>query len=244
MSQAKLRSHVPKFGDWDNDNLPYTTYFENARKEKGGIRMNPNDPEENPEAFMYIRGGLESNYGCQPVQVPIAFGSNKSISADKHHTDGQSRRNTPNRNGSYDHQKSVRSHRSMVLESGSEKSNSDYSLLQSNHRRANSGQKKGRAGGSSFPSSISGLSTKGSGSYQFDGNKHHRTASIPKFGAWDETDPTSGEGFTAIFNKVKEEKQAPSSNFPNVPQQPSNYSNYHQSKRRSPSFCSKVLSVS
>lgn len=53
--------------------------------------------------------------------------------------------------------------------------------------------------------------------------QHHRTPSVPKFGAWDELDPESGEGFTAIFNKVKEEKQIASSQFPNVSPQPSYY---------------------
>ncbi|XVF75254.1 hypothetical protein PTKIN_Ptkin13bG0172900 [Pterospermum kingtungense] len=236
MSQAKLRTHVPKFGDWDNDNLPYTTYFENARKEKAGTRMNPNDPEENPEAFMYMKGGLESNCVSQPVlEVPLAVDSNNSISVD-----AQSRQKGPNRNGSYDdHKKSGRSrshnrNRSMALESASEKSNSDHPFM---HRRANSSQKNARAARrSSFSSSISTQSTRGSGRYQLDGNNHHRTASIPKFGEWDETDPKSGEGYSAIFNKVKEEKQATS-----APPQPCNYSEYHGSKSPTPSFCSKIF---
>lgn len=41
-----------------------------------------------------------------------------------------------------------------------------------------------------------------------------RVASVPKFGTWDETDPRSGEGFTAIFNKVKEEKQIGAATVP------------------------------
>ncbi|KAK7363793.1 hypothetical protein VNO77_05951 [Canavalia gladiata] len=48
-------SHVPKFSSWDSDNIPYTAYFDNARKENA--IGNPNDPEENPEAFnQYLRG--------------------------------------------------------------------------------------------------------------------------------------------------------------------------------------------
>jgi hypothetical protein len=31
---------------------------------------------------------------------------------------------------------------------------------------------------------------------------------VPKFGEWDEKDPSTGEGFTDIFNKVREEKQS------------------------------------
>ncbi|WVY93220.1 hypothetical protein V8G54_032308 [Vigna mungo] len=44
--------HVPKFGNWDSDNVPYTAYFEHARREKSRmVMMNPNDPMENPEAL-------------------------------------------------------------------------------------------------------------------------------------------------------------------------------------------------
>jgi RPM1-interacting protein 4 len=52
--QQKNGAHIPKFGNWDNDgNVPYTVYFDNARKGKGvgGKPMNPNDPVDNPEAF-------------------------------------------------------------------------------------------------------------------------------------------------------------------------------------------------
>ncbi|KAI0492530.1 hypothetical protein KFK09_026803 [Dendrobium nobile] len=47
----ELSAHVPKFGNWEDKDIPYTIYFENARKEiaRG---FNPNDPEHNPEAFM------------------------------------------------------------------------------------------------------------------------------------------------------------------------------------------------
>lgn len=43
---------MPKFGNWENDdNVPYTVYFEKARKHKGGKMINPNDPQENPDMF-------------------------------------------------------------------------------------------------------------------------------------------------------------------------------------------------
>ena len=35
-----------------------------------------------------------------------------------------------------------------------------------------------------------------------------RGSAVPKFGEWDEKDPSTGEGFTDIFNKVREEKQS------------------------------------
>ncbi|KAM3382291.1 hypothetical protein P3S68_007865 [Capsicum galapagoense] len=47
------RPNVPKFGNWENeDNTPYTVYFEKARQTRGtGKIINPNDPEENPDMF-------------------------------------------------------------------------------------------------------------------------------------------------------------------------------------------------
>ncbi|KAF6139478.1 hypothetical protein GIB67_034914 [Kingdonia uniflora] len=47
------RSHVPKFGNWESeDNVPYTVYFDKARKGKtGGKMINPNDPQDNPDEF-------------------------------------------------------------------------------------------------------------------------------------------------------------------------------------------------
>ncbi|KAJ8557706.1 hypothetical protein K7X08_004472 [Anisodus acutangulus] len=47
------RPNVPKFGNWENDdNMPYTVYFEKARQTRGtGKIINPNDPEEYPDMF-------------------------------------------------------------------------------------------------------------------------------------------------------------------------------------------------
>lgn len=60
-----------------------------------------------------------------------------------------------------------------------------------------------------------------------------RAASVPMFGAWDERDPKSGEGFTVIFNKVKEEKQIAASTFPPVPAQPINQPNNQETNTKS-----------
>ncbi|XP_039048155.1 RPM1-interacting protein 4-like [Hibiscus syriacus] len=219
ISEAKLRSHVP------NDDLPDTAYLENAGKEKAGKMMNPNDSEGNPEAFMYMRGGQEGNNDCRRDHVPFAAGSSKSESAYKH------RPSSSNRNDSIGHQRSARRQRNTRLESGSEiRTGSDHTVTHLNHhRRTSSCPKNGRYGGGSFSGSISGQS-------QLDGNyeyKHQRTTSVPQFGEWDETDPTSGEGFTVIFNKVKEEKLAPpASNFSTVAPEVKtmNYSDRHRSK--------------
>ena len=50
---SQQRPHVPQFGNWDSgDNVPYTVFFDKARKNKtGGKMVNPNNPEENPDMF-------------------------------------------------------------------------------------------------------------------------------------------------------------------------------------------------
>lgn len=51
MTLCQQNSHVPKFGNWEADNIPYSACFESARREKAGFMTNPNDPMENLEAF-------------------------------------------------------------------------------------------------------------------------------------------------------------------------------------------------
>ncbi|KAL3828407.1 hypothetical protein ACJIZ3_017209 [Penstemon smallii] len=47
---------------------------------------------------------------------------------------------------------------------------------------------------------------------------------VPKFGEWDETDPSAAEGYTHIFNKVREEKHSETGKVPIIPTETS-YSN-------------------
>lgn len=214
------RSHVPKFGGWDKDNVPYTAYFDNARRGKSGVRMNPNDPEENPEAFMYASGGMEDD-------VDFASGAFEGTNSEKQSIGGLKGHNAHSMSPS-DHRKNAR-HNNLTSESGSEKSSSDHSLLQA--------QKTGLAVEGNKGLSSSRHSRQRSGrTHPFDHEGHHRAASIPKFGAWDETDPRSGEGFTVIFDRVKEEKQIASTTFPSVPTQPGSLRNKGNSSSRS-KFC-------
>ncbi|CAH9129394.1 unnamed protein product [Cuscuta epithymum] len=45
------RPNVPRFGDWEKKNEPYTVYFEQARKYKDGKAINPNDPQQFQDMF-------------------------------------------------------------------------------------------------------------------------------------------------------------------------------------------------
>ncbi|XP_020236972.1 RPM1-interacting protein 4 [Cajanus cajan] len=42
-------------------------------------------------------------------------------------------------------------------------------------------------------------------------------AAVPKFGEWDESNPTSGDGYTHIFNVLREEKQVGAGHVPGTP---------------------------
>lgn len=165
MTWLQQRSHVPKFGNWDdNDNIPYTIYFENAGKDKGGVKtMNPNDPEENPEAFMSMREGLEIN--------AVHANSNNSVSSleKPHKIKGHSRPPAHPRNSSSSNQQKSGSHRSITSESASDRSGSDYSLMQPGHRRGMSDMKKKKKnlsdGSNSFSTSVAGHARERTGSY-------------------------------------------------------------------------------
>ncbi|KAK7303358.1 hypothetical protein RJT34_14262 [Clitoria ternatea] len=175
-------SHVPKFGNWDNDNVPYTAYFENARR---GIMMNPNDPMENPEAFnMCIRVG--ENVDADEVKGPHGNHTRCHL----HHRSRES-------------QGSERSH------------NSDHFVIQKSHQKRSIG-KRGKSISSFSSSSHNRHKSSSSSSNDHTVGLKHEAAAIPKFGTWDVSDPKSAEDYSAIFSKIKEEKQITSSHISSI----------------------------
>lgn len=60
-----------------------------------------------------------------------------------------------------------------------------------------------------------------------------RGSAVPKFGEWDEKDPSTGEGFTDIFEKVREEKQSGTSNAPIMTSEADYIKRYQQRKYES-----------
>ncbi|KAK3188506.1 hypothetical protein Dsin_028067 [Dipteronia sinensis] len=217
-------SHVPEFGSWDRNNVRYTTYFEDARKAKAVEKMNPDDLE------------ASVNNGTGGLDNPLDANSDKNNSAEKSSCEGGIGRN-PQERKIYNQLKSA-SNRSGTSESGSDISNSDHSLRQSGQLHLKSDRKIGRSEGSSKHS------RKRSGSNRSDESAHHRrevSASVPKFGDWDENDAKSSEGFTAIFEKLKEEKQIASTNILAIPPPPYTYSDTPKNNRGS-SYKSKLSS--
>ena len=60
-----------------------------------------------------------------------------------------------------------------------------------------------------------------------------RGSAVPKFGEWDEKDPSTGEGFTDIFEKVREEKQSGTGNAPVMTSEADYIKRYQQRKYES-----------
>ncbi|XP_038895249.1 RPM1-interacting protein 4-like isoform X2 [Benincasa hispida] len=182
MAGAKSSSHVPKFGNWDSDDVPYTICFENARELRAaGVDFDPNDPDTYP---------------------PAAVINQNSTPAD-HRGDYHQRREMGN---------------SGSEKLSSERSGSDYALLK---EAKQSGRKKKHSNGAEGMSrftpttTVSGHGGKGNRNPRVRRNDEgEMMASVPKFGSWDVRDPKSGDGYTAIFNKVKIEKQIGGSNNP------------------------------
>ncbi|KAK7245922.1 hypothetical protein RIF29_40776 [Crotalaria pallida] len=77
---------------------------------------------------------------------------------------------------------------------------------------------------------MSGFSSSSHKSHKRGGNsfdephRNHQATTVPKFGNWDVMDPNSGEGYSDIFTKIKEEKHSAPSHISNMSTQPLNNS--------------------
>lgn len=69
-----------------------------------------------------------------------------------------------------------------------------------------------------------------------DGTPDHGPA-VPKFGDWNETNPASAEGYTHIFNRVREEKHSDAGKVPAVPTEMSYPNGLKQYGNDNPKVC-------
>ncbi|XP_020204075.1 RPM1-interacting protein 4 [Cajanus cajan] len=217
------RSHVPKFGNWDSgDNVPYTAYFDKARKGRTGARIiNPNDPEENSDLSAE---NLSSDQ--LPPSKPRVFSEDPprkvslhSEDDPKHFIDSPARHdNAGSRSGSRSHGVgSAENRRRPSTQSTGSEFSIDRSPL---HRQA-------RAPGRDSPqwegknSYESSQGTPGRSRFKPRGDETpDKGAAVPKFGDWDVNNPASADGFTHIFNKVREEKQGGPGQVQGTPERP------------------------
>ncbi|XP_024026395.1 RPM1-interacting protein 4 [Morus notabilis] len=221
------RSHVPKFGNWENEeNVPYTAYFDKARKGRTGTTMiNPNDPEDNPDILSDYSSSADTsltkkNGGPKPAE-PGAGAVRSAHERQRSKEDSELRQfanapanhNNLGRRTSYDltNQRQGGGGRGAVSGDTQRRparhsTGSDQSIEKSplhRHARATGRDSPSWEGKSSYEGGTPGrsrLRPRG------DETPDHGAA-VPKFGEWDETNPASADGFTHIFNKVREERQ-------------------------------------
>ncbi|XP_027368652.1 RPM1-interacting protein 4-like [Abrus precatorius] len=217
--------HVPKFSNWDNDNIPYTIYFENARKEKAFL--NPNDPEKNPKAL---------KDDDEAVKASTLIHSFSTCSSEQTSNE-EERSNTKQQSQSQHMSKGTHHGSYTTTESDIERSNSDYSIVE----RVKSDLRKSMSMGSNFIDSFSTSSRikRKGGSHSLKYNTNHEATLVPEFGAWDVTDLNSGDGYTAIFSQIRKEKQIASRHIPSKTPSLNNCSKIHNQCGRPSSTLSK-----
>ncbi|AQK61596.1 RPM1-interacting protein 4 [Zea mays] len=195
---------VPKFGSWEDEgDHPYTQYFENARKGKSPGRSATQNEHRtgDPEALFKedttpsakaspLRTGSEDPVAPKPKDAAFARGKPYAEPATHKHGANTSyeRKTGMERSPLHPH------HQARLVNRGGVSSPSW-------ERRGSSEGNRGAA--PTTPGRSSKMRPGGRGD-----ETPERGSAVPKFGEWDEKDPSTGEGFTDIFNKVREEKQS------------------------------------
>lgn len=270
--RLKIRSSlVPKFGKWDDgEDVPYTTYFDNATKARSE-RMNPNDPSLHREE---ISGTVRSNYERHKIKegsvvrrqtesplhhdalempgqdyngMKSAKSQGQQASRPKHaqedlsleddnmkkHLDspldhqsrGQVSFNSPLHQRQGNNTTSNSSKRTIRNGAGSDCSIENSPLHPWQHPRTEaktvvpSSPLRERRGSSSPRGGSDGIAPLTPGrsrqrSVPRGNETPDRGATVPKFGDWDESDPSSSENYTNIFTRVREERQTEDGSLP------------------------------
>ncbi|KAJ6710955.1 RPM1-INTERACTING PROTEIN 4 (RIN4) FAMILY PROTEIN [Salix koriyanagi] len=237
---CQQRSHVPKFGNWESEeNVPYTAYFDKARKGRtGGKMINPNDPQENPDLVSdYAAPDQAPPFGARaPPEEAAGRGAVRQAHERRRSTEesdlkqsSQSPARYENLNRRTSYEPAPQRYGGRGPSSGEAlkrpakfSAGSDNSMEQSpNHQHA---RISGRNSGAPSPSwegknSYDGShGTPGRSRLRPKGDESpDKGAAVPKFGDWDETNPSSADGYTHIFNKVREERQIGEGKMPGMP---------------------------
>lgn len=219
------RPSVPKFGNWDNDdNVPYTVYFDKARKGRGGKMINPNDPQENPDMFpdmaspapapapaprSRVRNEPEELIGRRAVRPThdrrvSKEDSDLKLTESPGHIDNVGRRAGA---GSAHQRGGAAAGRSARPSAGSDYS-FEKSPLHPNYQAKLTGRGSASPAWEGKSSYESSHGTPGRSRMRPTRGEESpdRGAQVPRFGEWDENNPQSADNYTHIFNKVREEK--------------------------------------
>lgn len=235
---------MPKFGNWGGeDNTPYTIVFENARKNRGGKMINPNDPQENPDMF--------PNY-ASPSRPKTP--SEESMGTNKRRVsreDGDFRANSPSRNEPVTHQRHGGGRGSNSGRPSRQSGGSDHSIAKSplhpnsnvktSVRVAASPVWEGKNNSYDSSHGTPGRSFESAratpGRHQMKQESPDRGTVVPKFGGWDDNDPQDAENYTEVFNKVREQRHVDSGNMPSAGGRTSYSTERHQQNEKQKCCC-------
>ncbi|KAG9155316.1 hypothetical protein Leryth_022123 [Lithospermum erythrorhizon] len=234
------RANVPQFGNWEGeDNVPYTVYFDKARKNKGGKVINPNDPQENPDMFPAQTKQPPSRGRAQSEELPKRVAPKSPTRSQISKEDsGEYRQSAGPAPPNY---KGVRS--------GPVNESSHHGYGARNVGGGSARPSRPPSVGSEYsidrsplhPSQQSRLAGKGNGSPAYEGKRGYdsshgtpsrlkpktpdnsRDVAIPKFGEWDVSNPQSADNYTYIFNKNARGASADEESIPSY--------NSHQSNK-------------
>ncbi|GKB60149.1 RPM1 interacting protein 4 transcript 2, partial [Tanacetum coccineum] len=202
LSPVLKRPTVPKFGNWESeDNVPYTVYFDKARKGKtGGKMINPNDPQENPEMFANIRTPSPPppartrpyTEPDEPVRKPVVRPTH-----DRRASREDNEYPTPNDNTS---------RRTSGGGSAHQRGGQGAGCGAAAKVGGKGSASPAREGKNSYDSSHGTPGRSRMKPAKGDETPNREGAAVPRFGEWDENNPSSGENYTHIFNKLHEER--------------------------------------
>ncbi|KAH9649768.1 RPM1-interacting protein 4 [Citrus sinensis] len=202
------------FGNWETGNwetkehIPYTVHFEKARYKKYGVKMNPNNPQQNPNSF---------SDNVSPVQVNTfqretkswehngrVAGRKKLVYSSSSQDDGDLRRPDD----------SPRYHRSVNLKVAVESLLNRPGRKRARRHNVRSDSRVNRSplssweGGGSTESGNNLASLTPARSQQRSVTQGAETpghiAAVTKFGDWDDYIPATADRYT--LNKVREER--------------------------------------
>lgn len=234
-------ARVPQFGKWENDgSVPYTQYFENARKGKNATKLiNPNDPLQNLEAFYQDDPALHtypsrapSSQGSAKVKherrksredvngnQAVNYMSTEALPTHKHVSGSPNRRHDQGNFG-YPQRKPNQSN-------GEFEHSIEHSPLHPhlNYRLSNKGGVSSPSRERRSSSDKHGLAPNTPGRTKMKPSDRvdyslDKGSAVPKFGEWDVSDPASADSYSYIFNQVRAEKHSGSTNTSSISREP------------------------
>ncbi|KAI3746876.1 hypothetical protein L6452_09318 [Arctium lappa] len=221
-----LRPQVPKFGNWESEeDVPYTAYFEKAKKDQNG-KMKPQipDPSSNNESSFQSQDETEVKSGDS-----TKFERERPKDASRTKLETRVSREEINLIKSSD--SPTRPKQTTRQSVGSDQS-IDNSPMHP-HQQPRVGNRASAGSSPMWDRKVSSEGINGAASSTPGRSRLKQVTrgeetvddgpAIPKFGDWDDNDPTAGEGYTQLFNKAREDRHNGGSRSPMITTENANF---------------------